>query len=59
MACVQLKRRNKTRESPRHAAHAQLAVLPDTDHTYAYRDAADAYEILALPFLGKLSGRAA
>jgi pimeloyl-ACP methyl ester carboxylesterase len=42
-----------------HAAHSQLAVLPDTDHTYAYRDAADAYESLTLPFLGKLSGRAA
>ncbi|NCA02754.1 MAG: alpha/beta hydrolase [Sphingomonadaceae bacterium] len=42
-----------------HAAHAQLAVLPDTDHTYAYRDAADTYENLTLPFLGKLSRRAA
>jgi hypothetical protein len=30
-------------------------VLPDVDHTFAYRDAADAYKTQVLPFLGQLS----
>jgi fermentation-respiration switch protein FrsA (DUF1100 family) len=41
------------------AANAKISVLPDVDHTYAYRDAPDTYENLTLPFIVKLSHRMA
>ena len=36
------------------AANAQISVLPDVDHTYAYRDAPDKYQKLVIPFLEQL-----
>ena len=33
------------------AARAEMMVLPGVDHTYAYRDAAEAYAARVLPFL--------
>ena len=36
------------------AADARLSVLPDVDHTFAYRDAADAYKAQVIPFLQQL-----
>jgi uncharacterized protein len=40
-------------------ADARIAVLPGVDHTFAYRDAADAYKAQVLPFLSQLRGSAA
>lgn len=41
------------------SASAELWVLPGVDHTYAYRDAAEAYAAKVLPFLREaLRGRA-
>lgn len=39
------------------ATKVHLTVLPEVDHTYAYRDAADAYEAQVVSFLQKLDGR--
>lgn len=36
------------------AANVRVAVLPDADHTFAYRDAAEAYKEQVIPFLGQL-----
>jgi uncharacterized protein len=36
------------------AANVQVAVLPGVDHTFAYRDAAQDYENLSIPFLHQL-----
>lgn len=39
------------------ATNVSLTLLPEVDHTYAYRDAADAYEAQVVPFLQKLVSR--
>jgi uncharacterized protein len=36
------------------AANVQVAVLTDVDHTFAFRDATDAYQNLSIPFLHQL-----
>ena len=41
------------------AAEVQISVLPDVDHTFAYRDASDAYKKQVIPFLCQLRQRAA
>ncbi|TAG01406.1 MAG: alpha/beta hydrolase [Betaproteobacteria bacterium] len=41
------------------AADTQLLVLPDVEHTFAYRDAADAYTARVIPFLKQLRQSAA
>lgn len=41
------------------AADVRILVLPDVDHTFAYRDAADAYEAQVVPFLHQLRQSAA
>ena len=35
------------------AAKTELMVLPGVDHTFAYRDAADAYGARVIPFLNE------
>jgi fermentation-respiration switch protein FrsA (DUF1100 family) len=35
------------------SASAEICIVPGADHTYAYRDAADAYRQRVMPFLGK------
>jgi fermentation-respiration switch protein FrsA (DUF1100 family) len=35
------------------AAKTELMVLPSVDHTFAYRDAADAYRARVIPFLNE------
>ncbi len=39
------------------ATNVSLTVLPEVDHTYAYRDAAETYESQVVPFLHKLASR--
>jgi pimeloyl-ACP methyl ester carboxylesterase len=39
------------------AAKVRLIVLPDIEHTFAYRDAAKAYEAQVIPFLQTLDTR--
>ena len=41
------------------AAEARISVLPGVDHTFAFRDAAESYRELAIPFLGRLGHSAA
>lgn len=41
------------------AADARMVVLPGVDHTFAFRDAAESYRDLSIPFLGRLSHSAA
>ncbi len=40
------------------AADVEMQVFPGVDHTYAYRDAADAYAARVMPFLGAAFGNA-
>lgn len=35
------------------AAKTELMILPGVDHTFAYRDAADAYSARVIPFLNE------
>jgi uncharacterized protein len=41
------------------AAEVRISVLPGVDHTFAYRDAAEAYRGQAIPFLSRLRRSAA